>query len=110
MRAALLGPPGTPSLSVQAVAGRVPSTASPEGAAARRQCLAVLRLMPEALPEGWRLSLSADHRVVIESSLPLAAPPTATGLLARITGFLLALAPYLDLLEEAGLEAGRLST
>jgi hypothetical protein len=110
MRAALHGPPETPSLSVQAVAGRVPSSASPEGVAARRRSLAALRLMPEALPEGWHLSLSADHRVVIESSLPLTAPPTATGLLAGVTGFLLALAPYLDLLEEAGFEAGRLST
>ena len=90
-------------LRFQAPLGRVPSSARAPDAARRSPGFTVLRGLPAILPEGWRIGLAADHRVLLEAERRAALPITATALIAEITIFLLALAPYLDVLEEAGL-------
>jgi len=95
-------------LSLQATVGRVPSTACFGANQARPQrdaVFAALRSLPATLPEGWTASLLADHRVVLLAASRVAMPTTITSLLTDVTQFLLALAPYLDLLEEVGVEA-----
>lgn len=95
-------------MDLQAVAGRVPSTAQaaagrPSGRHERAQILAFLPRLAALLPPEWRPSLAADHRLLMLSTVVLTVPPMITDLLAAITSRLLALAPYLDVLEEAGL-------
>jgi hypothetical protein len=88
------------TLQLQAVLGRVPSSAqaSPDR---RDALLAVLRqLVDHAAP--LRLGLSADHRVVLRGGTELAAPVTSRSLVAAVTGFVLAVAPYFDLIAESG--------
>ena len=94
---------GDALLKLEAVPGRVPSTAAGD-AAARDTVFSTLRGLPGALPPGWQMALQADHRVALCASRPLALPTTACTLLVEVTMFLLALAPYLDLLAEAGVE------
>lgn len=89
-------------LSLRATPGRVPSTAG-AGRGLREAAFATLRRLPPALPEAWRLRLRADHRIDLEAEMRLDLPATVAELLTVLTCFLLALAPYLDLLEEAGL-------
>jgi hypothetical protein len=48
------------------------------------------------------VGLAADHGVLLEASCPVALPVTATGLISEVTGFLLTLTPYLDVVDEAG--------
>ncbi|HVC61805.1 MAG TPA: hypothetical protein VND19_15755 [Acetobacteraceae bacterium] len=90
-------------LVLQATLGRVPSTASPRDRGLRGQSFQLLRLLPRALPEPWQLLLLPDHRVQLEADSRVTVPVTATDLLVGITRFLLELAPYLDLLDEAGI-------
>jgi hypothetical protein len=85
-----------------ATLGRVPSTLA--RAQARESIFATLRALPKALPPGWAMRLSPDHRVLAETTVIFPGPLTATSLIAPITSALLTLAPYLDLLEEDGLE------
>jgi hypothetical protein len=71
--------------------------------------------LPRALPGSWRLSLLPDHRVQLEAGSQVTLPITATDLLVELTRFALDLAPYLDLLDEAGIageavEPGKLNT
>lgn len=47
----------------------------------------------------------ADHRVWLEAAPLIALPLTAVALVTEITVFALALTPYLDLLDESGLDA-----
>ena len=91
-------------LRMGAVAGRVPSTAEP--GASRAQTFAALAALPAALPGGWRLRLTADHRLRVEAEAP--AELSASGLVSAMVRFALALDPYLDTVEAAG--AGRLKT
>jgi hypothetical protein len=93
-------------LQLEAELGRVPSTASAAGdaAAVRGAVFAALRGLPTLLPPGWSLALQADHRMVLHASRALALPTTACSLISEIAMFLLALAPYLDLLAELGVE------
>jgi hypothetical protein len=87
-------------LHMAAIAARIPSTADPM--ADRPGALAALALLPEAIPEGWRLSLLPDHRICLETREALEAPPTAVTLVTRLVRFALALDPYLERLEAAG--------
>lgn len=84
---------------------RVPSSARPHEAARREQSFALLRDLHRTLPAAWRLGLAPDHGVVLEATARVAAPMTATSLISEVTVFLLTLAPYLDVLDEAGLDA-----
>jgi hypothetical protein len=92
-------------LRLSAKLGRVPSSVRPPDAARRLPSFALLRDLPPTLPEGWRIGLAPDHRVLLVAKRQAKLPITATALVSEITLFLLALAPYLDLLEEAGLPA-----
>ena len=95
-------------LQLEAIPGRVPSTAAGD-AAARDVVFSTLRGLPGALPPGWRMALQPDHRVALQASRSLALPTTACTLLVEVTMFLLTLAPYLDLLADAGVEGEALS-
>lgn len=94
---------GQAMLRLEALPGRVPSTAA-GSAAGRDAVFDTLRAIPAALPAGWRMFLLVDHRVVLQSRRALSLPTTACGLLVEVTMFLLALGPYLDLLAEVGVE------
>jgi hypothetical protein len=90
-------------LEMQAVVGRVPSTAAlPTARQERMQIFAFLPRLPALLPPEWRAFLAADHRLLMQTSLALATSPVITDLLAAMTMRLISLAPYLDVLEEAG--------
>lgn len=99
---AAMAPNGT--MTLRAVLGRVPSTAS-EQAVVRRQSFELLRAFSAATPEGWRVGLLPDHRAMLEASMPMPEPLTATRLLTGITDFVLRLEPYLDLVDESGMPA-----
>ncbi len=92
-------------LHLQAPLARVPSSARSADAAHRPPGFALLRGLPATLPEGWRIGLAADHRVLLEAECKAALPITATALVSAVTSFLLTLAPYLDVLDAAGLTA-----
>ncbi len=99
-------------LSLRALVGRVPSTGrvTGSGPTQRDAVFAALRSLPATLPKGWRTDLLADHRVTLLTATKVEMPTTITNLLTDVTQFLLALGPYLDLLEELGVEppaAGR---
>jgi len=82
---------------------RVPSSARAPEAGRRMASFALLRELPATLPDGWHIGLAADHSVVLEVEQRARLPLTATALISEITMFLLTLAPYLDVLDEAGL-------
>jgi hypothetical protein len=83
--------------------GRVPSSVGASAASRRPPSFSLMRDLPATLPDGWRIGLAADHRVLLEAELHASLPMTATALISMITSFLLTLAPYLDVLEETGL-------
>lgn len=85
------------------IAAHVPFTA--ESSNARPRVLAAVAALREALPPGWRLRLTPDHAVHLETTAPLGGPATATKLVSAATSFVLALAPCLDLLEDEGARA-----
>lgn len=91
-------------LRMRALAGRIPSTA--EQGADRARTFAAVAALPAALPRGWRLRLTADHRLRVEADGP--AEHSAPALLGALVRFALALDPYLDAVEAAG--AGTLKT
>lgn len=97
---------GRVSLTVQA--GAVPYTV--EQPAARPGAFAALGTLRGDLPAGWRIRLRPDHRISLETEVALPAGPTATALLSVMVGFALALDPYLDRLESAGVGAGTVKT
>ncbi|WP_421993241.1 hypothetical protein [Roseococcus sp.] len=86
------------TLRLRAMAGRIPSTA--ERNADRAGTLRAVAALPPDLPEGWRLHLTADHRLALE----MRAPPqgTAVAVLGEMVRFAMAMDPYLDRLEAAG--------
>ena len=59
---------------------------------------AIVAALPGLLPPGWRLRLLPDHRIQVEQET--AAVPTATGVIAAMVRFALALDPCLDRLEQ----------
>lgn len=93
---------------LSARAGAVPYTA--DRGADRTAALAALVALPESLPAGWRLRLLPDHRLRVEAAQALPAPITAVALVGALVGFALALDPYLDRLESAGLASGSAKT
>ena len=95
--------PQRSQLVLQATLGRVPSTANPRHSGLRRQSFRLLHLLPRSLPGPWRVALLPDHRVQLEADSSVSLPITATDLLVELTRFLLELAPYLELLDEAGI-------
>ncbi len=95
-------PPRQGRLALSATLGRVPSTAAGSGPHLRPSSFQLLRLLPRALPLRWRVVLLPDHRVRLEADAEMF-PITATELVAELTRFLLELAPYLDVLDEAGI-------
>jgi hypothetical protein len=90
-------------LTLQSTLGRVPSTASVQDGALRTRSFTLLRRLPRSVPPDWQVCLLADHRLWLETEVRIALPITAAALITEITRFLLALAPYLDLLDEVGL-------
>lgn len=86
------------------LAAHVPFTA--ESAEARPRVIAAVAALRNALPRGWRLRLTPDHGVHLETAALLGSPPTARRLVAAATEFVLALDPCLDLLEEQGARGG----
>jgi len=102
-------------LVLRATLGRVPSTANPRDSGLRAQSFQLLHLLPSVLPGPWRVLLLPDHCVRLEADSQVILPITATDMLVELTRFLLELAPYLDLLDEAGIggasaEAGNANT
>ncbi len=83
------------------VLGLVPSSAA--GAGRREAALANLRSLPRALPSGWALRLTPDHRIQIKATENMEWPAHATDLIVPLVRFLLRLAPYLDLMDESEL-------
>ena len=106
--AQLLDQVGSGQLILSACLGRVPSSADTGGAmgvatgAAERRTASFgnLRDFLDVLPGEWRVRLTPDHRVRLDTEMALAWPASAVELMAELTRFLLALAPYLDLLDE----------
>ncbi|WP_424812677.1 hypothetical protein [Roseococcus sp. YIM B11640] len=90
------------SLQLRAVAGRIPSTAEPN--ADRARTLRDVADLPAELPAGWRLRLTPDHRLTLETG----AGPSATivAMMTEMVGFALALDPYLERLEAVGASGG----
>lgn len=87
-------------ISLTAQAGRIPFTT--EDRAARPGAFAMLGAIPAALPAGWRISLLPDHRVRLANERAMPGGTTATELVGAMVSFALALDPYLDRLESAG--------
>ena len=87
-------------VSLAASAGAVPYTA--ERPAARPGAFAAIGRLPADLPDGWRARLLPDHRLLLETEAELPGPATAITLVGALVGFALALDPYLDRLESAG--------
>jgi len=103
--ARLLGRDGDGSLTISASLGRMPSSAAPASAdqltnERRRASFAALRGFLDMMPADWRVRLLPDHQVRLEAEILLGWPATAVDLMTELTRFLLALTPYLDLLEE----------
>ena len=88
-------------LYIQCGLGRIPSTASDP--AIRAACFRVLRHLLSALPDTWSARLLPDHQQQLEVETIVALPITVTNLVTELTLFLLALTPYLELMDQAGL-------
>jgi hypothetical protein len=89
-------------LHIRSSLGRIPSTASDP--VTRIACLAMLRSLVTELPDAWLARLLPDHQPQLEVDTVVTLPITVTNLVAELTLFLLALSPYLDLMDRAGLK------
>jgi hypothetical protein len=94
---------GDGRLALQVELARVQSTACSSDKTLRPRCFAALHCLERIVPPTWRMALLADHRIWLETETPIGVPITATGLLTELTRFTLELAPYLELMDEAGL-------
>jgi hypothetical protein len=81
--------------------GRVPSTSA--GLGRRDTALALFAQLVRALPQGWSVRLTADHRIQLETRESMAWPSTVAALISPIIALLLRAAPLLDLMDEHGL-------
>jgi hypothetical protein len=93
------------ALVAEVALGRVPSTAATYDETARPRSFALVRWLSRVVPAGWHLGLTPDHRIWLEVETPIGMPITAAALLTRITCFAMELGPYLDLLDETGVNA-----
>ena len=101
VRAHVLGADGAGgTLALQSVLGRVPSSAAAGGG--RAQSFELLCALRRGSLDAWKLRLLPDHRAVLEAEAQIALPITAVGLVGEVTGFLLAVTPYFDLMDEIG--------
>lgn len=87
-------------LHIQSSLGRIPSSATDP--ATRVACFTMLRGLLSALPRDWDARLLPDHQPQLEVELTVTLPITVTNLVVELTIFLLALSPYLDLMDQAG--------
>ena len=88
-------------LQLRAIAGRIPSTA--ERGTDRHGTMRAVADLPPDMPEGWRLRLTADHRLALETSSPICA--TAVAMVSEMVRFALTMDPYLSRLEDLGANA-----
>ncbi len=79
---------------------RIPSTASDP--VMRGACFVMLRGLLNALPQACVARLLPDHQSQREVEFLVTLPITVTTLLAELTLFLLALSPYLEVMDRAG--------
>jgi hypothetical protein len=91
---------GDRALTMRAWAGRIPSTAEPD--ACRSGAFAAISEVARDLPAGWSARLAPDHRVRLESDRSLGGPVSAVALVSEMVRFALAIEPYLDRLDAAG--------
>ncbi len=94
---------GQGALMLEAVIGRVPSTAA-AGAAephGREQAFGLLHALPAHVPESWQVRLLPDHQIGLAAPQALPMPALAADLLAGVTAFLPRLDPYLEVLDAA---------
>jgi hypothetical protein len=98
--------PGSSCLTLEAALGRIPSTGVSTDMDRRSRSFAALRVLPRSLPARWRLRVLPDHRLRLEAEREVGLPITIHALVTDLTCFLLDLAPFLDLLEEAGVPRG----
>lgn len=87
-------------IRMSAQVGRVPSTAV--AAARRPDAFRLTAALSGLLPHGWLVRLLPDHMLQFQSEEQAPLPARIGELLVSATRFTLALAPYLDLLEEHG--------
>ena len=93
---------GNGCLRIQTILGRIPSTA-PEPSS-RLASLRTLRGLAEALPDTWTIRLLPDYQPRLDVETEIELPITVTNLVTELTTFLLALSPYLDLMDQAGVQ------
>ncbi len=79
--------------------GRLPSTAS---GADRATAFAALPGLRRGLPPGFRLRLLPDHRLRLEARATLQTPASAVAMLTAMVGFVLALSPWREGFDGAG--------
>ena len=91
-------------VSLAAAAGAVPYTA--ERGADRPPVFAAINALATALRVGWRLRVLPNHRLRVEAQAGLPAPITTVALVTALVRFVLALDPYLERLELAGVGTG----
>jgi hypothetical protein len=89
---------GSDAVTLTACPARVPYTI--EHREGREAVLSLIATLPAELPEGWRVTLTPDHRLRLEVACPGEA--TAVHLLSEMVRFALTLDPLLERLEAAG--------
>ncbi|MGI4747852.1 MAG: hypothetical protein ACRYGI_12015 [Janthinobacterium lividum] len=89
-------------IRMSARVGRVPSTAV--AAAKRPDAFRLTSALSGLLPQGWCVRLLPDHMLQFQSEEQVPLPALIGELLVSATRFTLTLAPFLDLLEEHGVE------
>jgi hypothetical protein len=90
---------GGVTLSMQI--GRIPS--SIRQPAVREPAFALLRALPDTLPEGWTVRLTPEHTIRVQAFDTVALPATISGLTEPLVRFLLRVSPYLELIQQSGL-------
>ncbi|WP_428376204.1 hypothetical protein [Lichenicoccus sp.] len=89
---------GSGRIALRAQVGRIPSSA--HSAAARPEALSLAAQLPPLLPSGWTVTLACDHTLYIHTEQEVPMPALITDLLVPTVEFCLAVAPFLDLLDE----------